>query len=238
MALALDAIFINGTVGAGKTTVAHAISAMEPGPHAVIDLDGIRTFGPSSEEDPFNHELELANLKSLSDNYRKAGATRFVLAGVIEEAPEIPRYISALGSRGLFICRLTANETLFAIDSRGDIRGNRTNSPGTLRARLSSLAPWMSKRSTTLSSTHLNGLPLILQLKSEAQPGGHKRRLLECHRQRTPEIRGISRTSAPAAPFNPLRRQGRRFESAWGTTRKSLVPVVVGLAQGVVWHPI
>ncbi len=110
MALALDAIFINGTVGAGKTTVAHAIGAMESGPHAVIDLDAIRTFGPSSEEDPFNHELELANLKSLSDNYRKAGATRFVLAGVIEDATDIPRYVSALGSRGLFLCRLTASE--------------------------------------------------------------------------------------------------------------------------------
>jgi len=108
---AVEAIFINGTVGAGKTTVAHAVGAMELGRHAVIDLDAIRQFGPSSGEDPFNHELELANLRCVSENYRKAGAVRFILAGVIEQAAEIPRYISAVGCRDLFVCRLTANES-------------------------------------------------------------------------------------------------------------------------------
>ncbi|MBG6054585.1 chloramphenicol 3-O-phosphotransferase [Salinibacterium sp. CAN_S4] len=114
MARLIDAIFLNGTVGTGKTTVARAIGAMEIGPHAVVDLDAIRAFGPSSPEDPFNHELELTNLKSLSENYRKAGAARFVLAGVIEQASEIPRYVSALGSRGLFVCRLTTNENVLS----------------------------------------------------------------------------------------------------------------------------
>lgn len=128
---AVDAIFLNGTVGSGKTTLAYAISLLESGPHAVVDLDAIRTFGPSSAEDPFNHELELANLKSFSGNYRKAGAVRFILAGVIEQAMEIPRYISALGSRSLFVCRLTANEGVLTIDSHGAMVRSQMNSLGT-----------------------------------------------------------------------------------------------------------
>ena len=108
MALHVDSVFLNGTVGSGKTTVASAISAMETTPHAVIDLDAIRQFSPSSDRDPFNHELELENLASLAANFRRAGAQRFVLAGVIEDSNEVDRYVDALRSEGMFLFRLTA----------------------------------------------------------------------------------------------------------------------------------
>lgn len=55
-------LFLNGTVGPGKTTVANAMSAMETTPHALTNLDAIRRFSPTSERDPFNHELELEHL--------------------------------------------------------------------------------------------------------------------------------------------------------------------------------
>ncbi|MEW1948118.1 hypothetical protein AB0280_02630 [Pseudarthrobacter sp902506025] len=42
------------------------------------------------------------------DNYRAAGAKRFILAGVIESEAEIPRYVAALGSARMFVCRLVA----------------------------------------------------------------------------------------------------------------------------------
>jgi hypothetical protein len=51
---------------------------------------------------------ELLNLRSLADNYRAAGAKRFILAGVIEAEAEIPRYVDALGSEGMLACRLVA----------------------------------------------------------------------------------------------------------------------------------
>lgn len=50
------------TVGSGKTTVANAISDMETTPHALINLDAIRRFSPTSEREPFNHELEFEHL--------------------------------------------------------------------------------------------------------------------------------------------------------------------------------
>jgi chloramphenicol 3-O-phosphotransferase len=108
-----DTIFLNGTVGSGKSTLADALSAQETSVHAVVDLDEIRRLSPTPPGDPFTHEIELRNLRSLAANFRAAGAQRFILAGVIEDAGERPRYLDALGSSsegspGMFVCRLTA----------------------------------------------------------------------------------------------------------------------------------
>ena len=123
----MDSIFVNGTVGAGKSTLADALSAAERGAHAVIDLDAIRRLRPAPSSDRFNHELELLNLRSLAGNYRAAGAKRFILAGVIEAEAELPRYTDALGSSGLFVCRLVARadvlESRLRFRHRGDPEG-------------------------------------------------------------------------------------------------------------------
>lgn len=71
-----DVVFLNGTVGAGKTTVADALSDLERRyrrPHAVIDLDQLRRLWPSTESDPFHLELELEYLAVVAANYRRFG---------------------------------------------------------------------------------------------------------------------------------------------------------------------
>ena len=103
-----ECIFLNGTVGSGKSTISDAISKIEPARHAVIDLDQIRRLVPGDPDDYFNQDLELKNLASMVQNYRQAGARRFIIAGVIERSDDLPRYASALGSTGVFVCRLTA----------------------------------------------------------------------------------------------------------------------------------
>lgn len=108
-------IFLNGTVGVGKTTVAVCIgnALQQLGiAHAVIDLDAIRRAWPAPAGDRFNHELELVNLASLVENYVEAGIGTFVLAGVIEDAGEIRRYRHALRGRRLRVCRITAPESV------------------------------------------------------------------------------------------------------------------------------
>jgi adenylylsulfate kinase-like enzyme len=83
------ALFLNGSVGAGKTTTAEAVGRLlgrRSVPHAVIDLDWLRCAWPSPERDPFNHELELRNLTAVAANYRAAGAQLLVLAGVISSS--------------------------------------------------------------------------------------------------------------------------------------------------------
>lgn len=102
-------MFINGPVGAGKSTVAEEVSALEGaagGVHALIDVDAVRGLRPSPAGDPFQHELELRNLGDLARNFRAAGAVRLILAGVIERADELPRYRAALGTDALLVVRL------------------------------------------------------------------------------------------------------------------------------------
>ncbi|MGI3780602.1 MAG: hypothetical protein ACRYG2_07460 [Janthinobacterium lividum] len=91
---AYDAVLLTGTVGAGKTTTASALSELQWAAgrvHAVVDLDQVRLLRPPPVGDPFQHEVELANLHDLARNYRAAGATRLIVAGVVEEAGEVPR---------------------------------------------------------------------------------------------------------------------------------------------------
>ena len=104
-----DAVFINGTVGAGKTTTALELSRLlsdRQEPHALVDLDQIRLLFPPPPGDPFQHEVELANLRDIAGNYRAAGAARLIVAGVLESPGEVPRYEVALGVDSLLVCRL------------------------------------------------------------------------------------------------------------------------------------
>lgn len=102
------ALFLNGTVGAGKTTAAEAIGDLlqQRGiPYAVIDLDWLRNAWPAPADDPFNLELELQNLAAVTANFRKAGARVLVLAGVIEKPGDRERYERALDEQ-FVVCRL------------------------------------------------------------------------------------------------------------------------------------
>jgi len=104
----MTAIFINGSVGAGKTTTAVEIGRILERrgiPHALIDLDGLRSAWPAPDGDPFNSDLELSNLAAVASNYRASGIERFVLAGVIEHQSMRSRYEDAVGGP-VIICRL------------------------------------------------------------------------------------------------------------------------------------
>lgn len=92
-------IFLNGTVGSGKTTTATAVGTVleERGiPHAVIDIDQLSTRWPSPAEDPFDFRLTLANVISVAANYRAARAQIVVLAGVIETTHQLQQYEEGL----------------------------------------------------------------------------------------------------------------------------------------------
>jgi hypothetical protein len=107
-AVAHEALFLNGTVGAGKTTTADEIGSLlrqHDLPHAIIDLDWLRNAWPSPVDDPFHQDLELANLTAVATNFRRAGAQRLVLAGVIESVADRRRYARALAVP-LTVCRL------------------------------------------------------------------------------------------------------------------------------------
>ncbi|WP_162466487.1 adenylyl-sulfate kinase [Streptomyces taklimakanensis] len=103
-----ESLLITGTVGAGKTTVAHVVGDLlaDAGtPTAVVDLDALCRSRPAPEGDPFNVELLLRNLRCVAGNHIAAGAVRLVLAGVAESRGDRERYREAVGT-GLTVCRL------------------------------------------------------------------------------------------------------------------------------------
>ncbi|UKA59754.1 hypothetical protein [Arthrobacter sp. FW306-2-2C-D06B] len=112
MATDLESVFLNGTVGAGKTTTGEALHwllADDGISNAVIDLDELRRSWPAPSTDRFNHELELRNLQAVAGNYRDVGVRRFILAGVLEQSTEVERYRAALGGGKLTVIRLDAS---------------------------------------------------------------------------------------------------------------------------------
>jgi adenylylsulfate kinase len=101
-------VLVNGTVGAGKTSVAAAIGDLlsEAGvAHAVLDVDSLRRSWPCPPGDRFNSVMALRNVSAVAGNYREAGAVRLVLAGVVESRAERDDYRAAVGVP-LTVCRL------------------------------------------------------------------------------------------------------------------------------------
>lgn len=79
-----ESVFINGTVGVGKSTVASQLSHLlrsSGRPHAVIDLDNVRRSWPSPENDPFNHARHADDGDGLDWHLRRAGELEAILRG-------------------------------------------------------------------------------------------------------------------------------------------------------------
>lgn len=98
----MNVLFINGTVGAGKTTTMDAVGVILRGagvPHALIDLDGLRNAWPAPDDDPFNIRVAQINLAAMSDTYRQFGAQMLVVAGVLESLDQRDRCEAMIGSR-------------------------------------------------------------------------------------------------------------------------------------------
>jgi adenylylsulfate kinase len=105
-----QALLVTGTVGVGKTSVAHAVGDLLRAaevPNAVVDLDALSQAWPAPPGDPFNFALELRNLRAVAANFLAAGAERLVLAGVVENLDGRERYREALGLP-LTVARLRA----------------------------------------------------------------------------------------------------------------------------------
>lgn len=87
----LQVIVITGPCGAGKTSTMWRLGeilASRDIPHAVIDVDYVRNFHPTPEDDPFNSRLAMLNVAAMAENFRRAGARCLILADVVEH-PEL-----------------------------------------------------------------------------------------------------------------------------------------------------
>lgn len=106
-------LVINGTMGAGKTTVASAINDIlreQNVPSAFIDADALCQAWPTNSADPYHQELLFENLRAIAPNYAKREHTHVVIARVVEDHGDRERYAQAFNTADVQIIRLTAPE--------------------------------------------------------------------------------------------------------------------------------
>ena len=109
----MHALLVNGTVGAGKTSVAESVGlllGLDGVPHAVVDVDWLRRAWPAPVDDRFNERLALVNLASIARNFADAGIDLLVIAGVVETLEYRRAIAAAIGGR-VWSCRLTVDPT-------------------------------------------------------------------------------------------------------------------------------
>lgn len=124
------ALFVNGTCGSGKTTIAAAAAdlvARTGDAVAFVDMDALSQSWPRPADDPFNKALGLRNLEAVVRNFTKAGVTSVVVAGVIGDEADLARYEVALGLPPAVV-RLLA--PLELIDERLQYRYGESDSEG------------------------------------------------------------------------------------------------------------
>ncbi len=106
-------LVVNGTMGAGKTTIASAIADLlrEDGTaHAWVDVDALCQAWPRPPEDPYAQDLAFAGLAGLAPALTAQGYRHVVLARVVEDAADRERYEQAFDGADVTIVRLDARE--------------------------------------------------------------------------------------------------------------------------------
>lgn len=105
-----DVVFLHGSPGSGKTTLARTISEIlrvADLAHGVIDLDEISLVHPGQ-----GHSFALKNLKAIWPHYAAVPGLRLLLSGVVADEEELVLLREALPGANLAVCELTAPEAV------------------------------------------------------------------------------------------------------------------------------
>ena len=111
--MVVPTLFVTGSCGVGKSRIVAEIFDVLAGADvagAAVDLDALAWKWP--QDTPFNRELKFENLTATWPNYLAHGATRLVLAGVLQDRGELARYEDAIPGASITVCRLIAPESL------------------------------------------------------------------------------------------------------------------------------
>lgn len=110
MSSQLPVLAISGAVGVGKTSVLielHDILSTEKIPHGCVERDALAYSWP--DQGRFNEVMVKRNLSCVVANFLEAGATRILIAGVIETPEDLAVYRRCIPNAEIQVCRLTAD---------------------------------------------------------------------------------------------------------------------------------
>ncbi|NUP33044.1 MAG: hypothetical protein HOU01_15165, partial [Streptomycetaceae bacterium] len=102
----VDVLFLHGSPGAGKSTLARAVSEIlrvADLAHGVIDLDEISLVHPDQ-----GRSFARENLRAVWPHYAAVPGLRLLLSGVIADEEELQFLRDVLPSANLAVCELTA----------------------------------------------------------------------------------------------------------------------------------
>ena len=126
-AAGIPGLLLTGTIGAGKTTLAEAISERlhEEGiPHALLDLDWLgQVYPPPDETDPFNDSLALRNLAAIWPNFVESGIRHAILAATVLDRRQLEGVERAMPACRLTVVRVVAPPETIADRLRARDRG-------------------------------------------------------------------------------------------------------------------
>ncbi|MYS24198.1 Predicted kinase [Streptomyces sp. DvalAA-14] len=106
----IDVLVLHGSPGAGKTTLARAVSEMlreADLSHGVIDLDEISLVHPYQ-----GRSFARENLKAIWPRYAAVPGLRLLLPSVIADEEELRLLRDAVPGANLAVCELTAPEAV------------------------------------------------------------------------------------------------------------------------------
>lgn len=111
--MTVPVLLISGPIGAGKTTVAtEAVKLVaEAGIRvAGVDMDALTEVWPRPADDRFNSRLGLRNLAGVWRNAQDMGATRLVVARVIESRAALDGFRDAVPGAEITLVGLRARQ--------------------------------------------------------------------------------------------------------------------------------
>jgi hypothetical protein len=110
-------LIISGTIGAGKSQIADEISWLLERRnirHGLVDLDHLANLNPVPDNDPCNRRLARQNLAEVWRNYLARGATRLVIAWVLESREALAGFQEAIPKAEICVIRLVASTGVVA----------------------------------------------------------------------------------------------------------------------------
>lgn len=129
---AVPGVAIIGTIAAGKTTIAEALSELLHARgmrHALIDVDWLgQVYPPPEPQRPYSLDLAFTNLEATTPNFIAAGAEYFVIAVTLTCAEELDALRRAVSPVELSVCLLDVSPEVIAqritARNRGSLRAD------------------------------------------------------------------------------------------------------------------